>query len=86
MNAYRRIVTLTEPGKVVVEGLPLKSGARVEVVVLADERREPLTAGQRASLAEEMRALFKRTQALPHVQELTEEDIAHEIAEYRAGR
>lgn len=78
MNAYRKYVVIADPKRLVLEDLPFHTGQRVEVVVLADEQRD--------ALAEEMRALFKRTQALPQAQALTEEDIAREIEAYRAGR
>jgi len=35
---------------------------------------------------EELRALFKKTQALPQAEEISEDMIAEEIEEYRAGR
>jgi hypothetical protein len=35
---------------------------------------------------DEIRALFRETQALPQVQTLTDDDVAAEIAAYRAGR
>ena len=78
MNAYRKYVVIADPKHLVLEDLPFRPGQRVEVVLLADEQRE--------ALADEFRELFKRTQALPGVSDLTEEDIAQEIADYRAGR
>jgi hypothetical protein len=78
MKAYRKHVVIADPSRLVLEDLPFHPGERVEIVVLSDDHPD--------GLADEMRALFKRTQALPHVQELTEADIAKEIEEYRAGR
>jgi hypothetical protein len=37
-------------------------------------------------LANELKALFKEIQALPQAQTITEEDIAAEIAAYRASK
>jgi hypothetical protein len=34
---------------------------------------------------DDIRALFRETQALPQVQTLTDDDVAAEIAAYRAG-
>ena len=36
-------------------------------------------------MSEKIRDLFDRTQSLPEVQEITEEDIAAEIEAYRRG-
>ncbi len=36
-------------------------------------------------MSQKMRDLFDRTQSLPGVQEITEEDIAAEISAYRRG-
>ena len=78
MNAFRRTVTLTEAGRLVVEGLPFESGQRVEVVVLAEESP--------ATLGAELQSLLMETQALPQARTLTEEELRDEIAAYRAGR
>jgi len=36
--------------------------------------------------AEELRALFKKTQALPQAKAISEDTIAEEVEDYRAGR
>jgi hypothetical protein len=40
----------------------------------------------RAVRVDELRGLFKNTQALPQVQAISEDMIAEEIEKYRAGR
>lgn len=40
----------------------------------------------RAERLRQWKQLFKETQALPQVQDITEEDIAKEIEDYRAGK
>ncbi|EAZ88047.1 hypothetical protein [Crocosphaera chwakensis] len=76
MNAYKTYVTVTESQELVLSNLPFKPGQKVEVIVLAEEDK-------RAMLAEEMRKLFKETQAIPVIQDITEEEIQAEIDAYR---
>jgi hypothetical protein len=79
MMAYRQYVTVQDPKRIVLSNLPFRAGQRVEVVVIAEEE-------QPAARVQELRALFKTTQALPQAQAITEEEIAAEIAAYRAGQ
>ena len=60
-------------------GLPFRSGQRVEVVMIAEDE-------ERDGRIYKLRALFKKTQALPQAEEISEDMIAEEIEEYRAGR
>jgi hypothetical protein len=50
-----------------------------QVVLIAEEEK-------RASHIEQLRTLFKTTQALPQAQAVSEDEIAAEIVVYRAGR
>lgn len=79
MLAYKRYVTIKDPAKLELTGLPFRAGQRVEVVVIADDE-------ERQARVEKLQALFKKTQALPQVQTISEDVIAEEIEEYRAGR
>ena len=79
MIAYRKYVTVQTSKPFVLSDLPFQPGQRVEVVVIAEG--EPLSDRVR-----ELRELFDATQALPQAQAMTEEDIAAEIAAYRAGK
>ncbi len=79
MIAYRRYTTVQESKQIVLSNVPFQPGQRVEVVLIAEEERP-------AARVQEVRALFKATQALPQAQTITEEEIAAEIAAYRAGR
>lgn len=76
MNPYKTYVTVTESQELVLSNLPFKPGKKVEVILLAEEDK-------RAMLAEEMRKLFKETQAIPGIQDITEEEIQAEIDAYR---
>ncbi|MGD0091511.1 MAG: hypothetical protein ABSE73_16450 [Planctomycetota bacterium] len=78
METMRKDVVIQERGKLMLTGLPFKKGEAVEVLVRAKVDRKKLAA--------EMRALFKRTQALPQAKTISDEDIQAEIAAYRAGR
>jgi hypothetical protein len=79
MIAYREYITVQESRQIVLSNVPFQPGQRVEVVLIAEEERP-------AVRVQELRALFKATQALPQAQAITEEEIAAEIAAYRAGR
>jgi prevent-host-death family protein len=46
----------------------------------------PAAGERRADVLQELRALFKATQAEPVTQTISEEEIAAEIAAYRAGK
>ncbi|MBI5634761.1 MAG: hypothetical protein HZA15_14935 [Nitrospirae bacterium] len=77
MLAYKRVVTVKEAGSIVLKDLPLQQGQRVEVVVFADEE------GQKERL-KNLRALLKETQGLPQAKAISDDEIAEEVAAYRA--
>lgn len=79
MIACKRIVTVEDPERVVLSGLPFRRGQRVEVVMIAEEELN-------RPAAEELRQLLRETQQLPAAKAVSEDQIAEEIAEYRAGR
>jgi hypothetical protein len=66
------------PNKITLVDLPFRAGQQVKVIIeIEDEGR--------AERLRQWKQLFKEIQALPHVQDITEEDIAKEIEDYRAG-
>ena len=79
MLAYKKYVTIKDPAKLELTGLPFRSGQRVEIVMIAEDE-------ERETRVDKLRALFKKTQALPQAQAISEDVIAEEIEEYRAGR
>ena len=79
MKAYKKYVTIEDPKKLTLSDLPFRAGQRVEVVVIAEDE-------DREKRVEELRALLKRTQALPASRQVSEDVIAEEIAAYRSGR
>lgn len=78
MNAYKTYITITDPKRVVLSDLPFQAGQRVEVIILTEDN-------QRATLAAELKKLFKEIQATYADRPLTEEEIAAEIEAYRQG-
>jgi hypothetical protein len=78
MNAYKKYITIEDPNRVILSDLPFKPGQRVEVIILSEDN-------ERSAISEELRDLFDRTQALPGVKDITEDEIAAEIEAYRRG-
>jgi hypothetical protein len=79
MLAYKQYVTIKDPAKVELNALPFRAGQRVEVVMIAEDN-------DNTAQIEELRALFRTTQALPQTRNISEEMIAEEVEAYRAGR
>jgi hypothetical protein len=79
MVAYEAHITITDPSKIILVDLPFRAGQQVKVIIeIEDEGR--------AERLRQWKQLFKEIQALPQVQGITEEDIAKEIAAYRAEK
>ncbi|MBE0503116.1 MAG: hypothetical protein IBX46_03210 [Desulfuromonadales bacterium] len=79
MLAYKQYVTIKDPSKIELSGLPFRVGQRVEVVMIAED-------DDRTARVQELKALFRSTQALPQIKAITDEMIAEEVEAYRAGR
>ena len=79
MIAYRQYATVQKSKQIVLSDVPFQPGQQVEVVVLAEE-------GQSINLVRELREALQATQELPQAQAISEDEIAAEIAAYRAGR
>ncbi len=79
MLAYKRVVTVKESGSIVLTDLPLQPGQRVEVVVFADEEEQK-------ECLRNLRALLKESQGLPQAKTISDDEIAEEVAAYRAGK
>ncbi len=82
ITAYRQKVTVRSDGRIEILEPIFKPGTQAEIIVLVENEPE----SQEAILARvnEWKALFKETQSLPQAQTITEEEIAAEIAAYRA--
>ena len=79
MNTYRRRLVVQDPKQIVLSDVPFQTGQEVEVILRSTER----SAIERKN---DLRALLKKTQSLPQIQTLTEEDILAEIEAYRKGQ
>jgi hypothetical protein len=84
METFRTRATVSKDGNLSIKGLPFRPGAKVEVIVRAETKK--VSASQRKALADELQALFKEIQSLPQAKSITEEEIAAEIAAYRASK
>jgi len=82
ITAYRKKAIVRPDGRIEIKTPSLKPGTKAEVIVLVES--EPET--EREKRVEEWKALFKETQSLPQAKTITEEEIAAEIAAYRAGQ
>lgn len=78
MNAYKTYITIKNPKQVVLSDLPFQPGQRVEIIVLAEDNPQD-------TVSNKLRNLFDKTQAIPGVQDITDEEIAAEIEAYRCG-
>ena len=76
MNTYRRRLIVQDPKQIVLSDVPFQTGQEVEIILRSIEQP---TVEQK----NELRALLKKTQSLPQIQTLTEEDILAEIEAYR---
>ncbi len=74
MNTYCRRLIVQDPKQIVLSDVPFQTGQEVEITLRSVERKN------------ELRALLKKTQSLPQIQTLTEEDILAEIEAYRKGQ
>lgn len=80
-QAVRQIVRV-KPGGVIEIRSDLAPGTVAEVIVLTESTGLPAGKDREQELA----ALLKETQALPQARAISDEEIAAEIAAYRAGR
>ena len=78
MKAYKKTVTLKSSGKLNLTGLPFKAGERLDVIVLAEEKK--------TEKVKAIKALFRETRKNPRIRKITEEDIYSEIQKHRTGR
>ncbi|MBW4601278.1 MAG: hypothetical protein KME29_17310 [Calothrix sp. FI2-JRJ7] len=78
MNAYKKSITIEDPNNVILSDLPFQPGQQVEITILAKEN-------PRAEISQKVRNLFDKTQEIPGIQDITEEEITAEIEAYRRG-
>lgn len=78
MSAYKTFITIDDPSQVILSDLPFQKGQRVRVVMLTAE-------DEAAIISQRFGELFKAAQALPSLEDITDEDILMEIAAHRQG-
>ena len=78
MTTYKALITIEDPAHVVLSNLPFQRGQRVRVLILTED-------DARTAISQRFRTLFKETQTLQGVSEITEAEIVAEIAAYRRG-
>jgi hypothetical protein len=81
-RALRKVVTVKAGGVIEIRASELAPGTVAEVIVLT----EGDTTAVEANRGQELAALFKETQTLPQARAISEDEIAAEVAAYRAGR
>jgi len=81
ITAYRKKATVNSDGRIEIKTPSLKPGTKTDVIILVEG--DPQEEARRERVRE-LKALFKETQALPQAKTITEEEIAAEIAAYRA--
>jgi len=83
METFRISTTVSKDGRLSIKGLPFRPGVRVEVTVSAEAQE---SAAKRRALMAELKSLFKEIRSLPQAKVITENEIAAEIAAYRASK
>ncbi|MBV8882784.1 MAG: hypothetical protein JO235_02110 [Chroococcidiopsidaceae cyanobacterium CP_BM_RX_35] len=78
MTVYQKYITIEDPKNVIFSDLPFAAGQRVKVVITTED-------GQQLKDIETLKTLFKVTQSLPQIRAINADEIAAEIAAYRAG-
>lgn len=78
MATYEVYTTVDKDKNIVVSDVPFGIGQRVKVILMA-------TNGESTQRVRKLEKLFKRTQALPQAQKISEDEIAAEIAAYRSN-
>ena len=76
MRRYEKKIVIDDPRALLLNNLPFSKGEKVTLVITSDDGAETDT----------LKDLFAKTQALPQVQALSEQEIAEEIALLRNGK
>jgi hypothetical protein len=80
MAAYETNRIIHNPARLVLTKLPFHPGQKVKIVIVPEPEED------RAELVRRWQALFAKIQSLPQAPTITDEEIAAEIAAYRAGQ
>ena len=80
MKAYKTSSVITDSRQIVLSDMPFGIGEKVEVIVSRPNN------APRADRVRRLQALFKTTQSLPQIRNLTDADILKEVAAHRNGK
>ena len=80
MKAYKTSSVITDSKQIILSDMPFGVGEKVEVVVSRSNN------GSRAAQFRKLKALFKTTQSLQQIRNLTDADILKEVAAHRNGK
>ena len=80
MKAYKTSSVITSSKQVILSDIPFGVGEKVEVVV-----SRPIN-GSRSDRVRKLKALFKTTQSLSQIRDLTDADISREVAAHRNAK
>lgn len=80
MKTYKTYSVITDSKQVILSDVPFRIGEKVGIVVLAGED------GDRTERLRNLKKLFKETQSLPQIRNLSEDDISREIEAHRNGK
>jgi|SaaInl8_200m_RNA_FD_contig_41_195792_length_714_multi_2_in_0_out_0_3 antitoxin ParD1/3/4 len=78
MKAYRKYLTVSDPGHISIYNVPFRSGQKIEVLLLPAEDEKDM-------YLKELKDLFKETQQLAQAKAISEDEIYAEVEAYRKG-
>jgi hypothetical protein len=82
VTAYRKKIIIQSDGRIEIQDPAFRSGAEAEIIVLVESSPGP----SKQDAADEWKLLFNRTREVPQIQDITEAEIAAEIAACRSGK
>jgi predicted DNA-binding antitoxin AbrB/MazE fold protein len=85
MNSYQAHITVEQAGQLVLSGLPFKKGEKVRVVVETEQSFAARAAENKKRASELFKKVTTQLGNDPRLPNLTEAEIANEIAAYRRG-
>ena len=80
MNPYKTSTVVTPSKQVILSDIPFGVGDKVQIIVSRSEN------GPREGRVRKLKALFKKTQSLPQVRNLTEDEIERKVEAHRSDR
>ncbi len=80
MKAYKTHSVIPDSKQVILSNVPFGVGERVDIVMSKSKN------GSRSDRVRKLKALLKKTQSLPQVRTLTEDEILREVEAHRSGR